>query len=117
MVCTRILGIQLQRAPKLGLGSRPIPPMAHGEAEGGTRLTRLGIDLDGFACRRVSFRERLSGSFEPVPRQPAIAVGQPGIGRGIGWIVVDRLLKKSLRFLHALAGSLIPVVAALQVRL
>jgi len=52
-----------------------------------------------------------------MPRKSTIAVGQPRISCGVGWIAVDRLLKILLRLLHALARSLVPVVAAFQVRL
>lgn len=59
-------------------------------------------------CRGVSFRKCFGWGLKSVPRQSAVAVGQPGIGSGIGWIIVDRLLKILLRLLHAFAGSLIP---------
>jgi len=91
--------------------------MAKYKAQGGVGFSRLWIDLDRFARGRVSLRERVGRGLEPVPRKSAVAVGQPGICRGVGWIAVNGLLKIMLRILHAVGGSLVPVVATFQIRL
>ena len=88
-----ILRIQLQGAPELGLRTGPIPTMAKHKPQGGVGFSRLWIDLDRFASGRVSLRKCVGRGIEAVPRKPAVAVGQPGICRGIGWIAVNGLLK------------------------
>src|ERR1700723_4306456 len=111
------LRIQLQTTPELGLGSGPIPTMAEHKTQGGVGLSRLWVDLHRLASGRVSFRKRVGRGFEPVPRKSAVAVGQPGICRGVGWIVLNGLLKVMLCLLHAVGRSLVPVVAAFQILL
>src|SRR6202034_403922 len=112
-----ILRIQLQSTPELRLGSGPIPTMAEHKAQGGVGLSRMWIDLHPLASGRVTFRKRVGRGFEPVPRKSAVAVGQPGICRGVGWIAVNGLLKIMLRFLHTVGCSPVPVVATFQIRL
>ena len=51
-----------------------------------------------------------------MPCKSAVTVGQSGICRSIVWIAVNRLLKVLLCLLYAIAGSFVPVVAALQIR-
>src|SRR5690348_11255811 len=89
VVRVRILRIQLQSAPELGLRTGPIPTMAHCKAQRRVGFGRIWIDLERFACCRVRLGERLGWRLESMPCQSAVAVGQPGICRGISWIVVD----------------------------
>src|SRR5579864_6748334 len=71
-----VLGIQLQSAPELGLRTDPIPTMGHRKAQGRVGFRRFWIDLERFASRGVSFRERLGRGLKSVPRQSAVTVGQ-----------------------------------------
>src|ERR1700727_1742834 len=112
-----VLRIQLQSTPELDLRSGPIPTMAKHKAQGGVGFRPLLIDLDRFASGRQSLRECVGRGFEPVPRKSAVAVGQPGICRGVGGIAVNGLLKIMLCLLHAFGGSLVPVVATFQIGL
>src|ERR1700756_4435309 len=45
------------------------------------------------------------------------AVGQSGVGTRIAWVGFDSLLEIAKRLRHAFKGSLVPAVAALQVKL
>ena len=112
MVRVGILRIQLQSAPELGLRTAPIPTVGHRKAEGGMGFRRFWIDLDRFACRGISFRECFVRGLKSVPGQAAVAVCQSRIRSRIAGFVVDGLLEILLRLQHALAGSLVPVIAA-----
>src|SRR5260370_10052387 len=100
MVRVRVLRIQLESASELGFRSDPIPPMAHGKAQRGVGFSRVWINVERFACRCVSFRERLGWGLKPMPRHSAVAVGHPRIFRGISRIRINRLLKILLRLFH-----------------
>src|SRR5579864_1458315 len=108
-----VLGIQLQSAPELRLRTGPVPTVAHSKAEGRVGFSRFWIDLERFSCCGVSFRECISWGLKSVPRQSAVTICQSRIRCRVGGVVVDGLLKILLRLQHALAGSLVPVIATL----
>src|SRR6516165_2915691 len=91
--------------------------MAHHKAQGGVGFSRLSVDVESFARSRVSFWECFGRGLKPMPCQSAVAVCQSRIGRGIARVFIDRLLEILPCLLHALARSLVPVIATLQVRL
>src|SRR5450432_3794851 len=114
----RIVGIQIDRTEVLTFGARPVPIVIEFDVgQRGMRLCQRLIDFDCSAGSLLGQRENIMWRTKALAAQKAVAVRQAGIGERIVWIFFYGLTEIVNRLLKALFRSLIPIEAALQIKL
>src|SRR5881296_1520777 len=120
MVSGGVARVQLNASAEFTVGRFQIPIEAiQAECERRMSLAERVIELQRFDRRRLRSRQRFSGSKDaifPVPQQ-GIGVGQATVRLRVVRIALNRPAEILDRPFKVLAGSLVPEVSPLEVRL
>jgi hypothetical protein len=81
------------------------------------RLGKTRINLQSLHDCALCFEEGISGREDIVEAHKVVGVPQPGICEGVARVLFDCLLEIFDVFLQAVGRALVPVVAALDIKL
>src|SRR5215472_5152551 len=104
--------IELDRALKFPLGSRPVPVLHPDAAESGVSFSQPIIQGDGLLRRRFGEAQRLLPRRVRIIGEEGVRVCQPGIGERVIGIALDRSLEMVDSLIQALFGALVPKVTS-----
>src|SRR6185369_1705291 len=120
MVSGRVAGVQLEASPEFGVGRSRIPVKPiQAECERRVSLAERVIELQRLDRRGLRARKRVFGSKHsilPVTQQ-GIGVGQAAVRLRVARIALNRQAEKPDRLFKVVAGSFVPEVSTLEIRL
>ena len=120
MMSGRVARVQLDPSPEFRVGGFQIPVEAiQAESKGRMGLAERAIELQRLDRRGLRLRKGFLGSKHsifPVAQQ-GIRVGQTTVRLRVVWIALNRLFEIVDRLFEVVAGSLVPEVSPLEVRL
>src|SRR5258706_262053 len=116
MVAGSIVWIDLDRAPVVAFGDRPIKVVANSsESESAIGLGRSWIKIDGLTCRVPGGRRAFSEGLDAEHTEPVVVVSYTRVSEGVFGIEFDGVVIAFERLGKSGFGITAPIIAAAQI--